>query len=51
MKCSKNNTFNYRQEEAWQKMRTVVNPIMMQPKAMKLYIPQVEAISNEFLTM
>uniref|UniRef100_A0A182ISW4 Uncharacterized protein n=1 Tax=Anopheles atroparvus TaxID=41427 RepID=A0A182ISW4_ANOAO len=30
------------QGESWQKMRTIVNPVMMQPKTIKLYIDQVD---------
>ncbi|XP_053673839.1 cytochrome P450 CYP12A2-like [Anopheles nili] len=37
------------QGEDWQKMRTIVNPIMMQPKIIKLYIDKVDAIAQEFM--
>jgi hypothetical protein len=35
--------------EKWQKFRTVVNPILMKPKSSKLYIPQINEISHEFV--
>ncbi|XP_052870893.1 cytochrome P450 CYP12A2-like [Anopheles cruzii] len=37
------------QGESWQKMRTIVNPVMMQPKTIKLYIDQVDEVAREFL--
>ncbi|XP_052899594.1 probable cytochrome P450 12a5, mitochondrial [Anopheles moucheti] len=37
--------------EKWQNVRTVVNPVMMQPKTIKLYIDQVDEIAREFMTL
>lgn len=42
---------NHRQGEAWWKMRSVVNPVMMKPATVKLYVPQVDEIAKEFLDM
>jgi len=41
----------HRHEEGWHKIRSIVNPIMMQPNTIKLYIPQVEAIVDDFIKM
>lgn len=32
-------------------MRSVVNPVMMKPVTVKLYVPQVDEIAKEFLDM
>lgn len=32
-------------------MRTVVNPVMLQPRIAKLYIPRIDEISAEFVDM
>jgi len=45
-----NACFN-RHGEGWQKIRTIVNPIMMQSNTVKLYIPQVEEITDDFIKM
>ncbi|XP_035915937.1 cytochrome P450 CYP12A2-like [Anopheles stephensi] len=37
------------QGEDWHKMRTIVNPIMMQPKIIKLYVSKVDAVAQEFM--
>ncbi|XP_049534811.1 probable cytochrome P450 12a5, mitochondrial isoform X1 [Anopheles darlingi] len=37
------------QGESWQKMRTIVNPVMMQPKTMRLYVDKVDEVAREFL--
>ncbi|KFB35469.1 cytochrome P450 CYP12F2 [Anopheles sinensis] len=37
--------------EKWQKMRTIVNPVMMQPKTIKLYVDQVDEVAREFMTI
>lgn len=37
------------QGESWAAMRFKVNPVMLQPKTVKTYIPQVDAISKEFV--
>lgn len=33
----------------WQDTRTKVNPVMMQPKTVKSYLPAVQAIADEFV--
>lgn len=35
--------------EAWGKLRSKVNPVMLQPKSVKSYIPQVDEIAREFV--
>lgn len=37
--------------EKWQKVRTIVNPVMMQPKTIKLYVDEVDKIAREFMTI
>ncbi|KAG5675034.1 hypothetical protein PVAND_004973 [Polypedilum vanderplanki] len=37
------------QGEEWHKMRTITNPILMQPKIIKLYCKQVDEIAKEFV--
>ncbi|ETN60582.1 cytochrome P450, family 12 [Anopheles darlingi] len=37
------------QGEKWQKMRTISNPVMMQPKTVGLYVEQVDAVAREFM--
>lgn len=32
-------------------MRTIVNPVMMKPATIKLYVPQVDAVSKDFIQM
>ena len=39
------------QDVKWHKMRTIANPILMQPKVVKLYTSQVDKISSEFVEM
>uniref|UniRef100_A0A182K8E3 Cytochrome P450 n=1 Tax=Anopheles christyi TaxID=43041 RepID=A0A182K8E3_9DIPT len=39
------------QGETWQKVRTIVNPVMMQPKIIRLYVDQVDAVAREFMTI
>lgn len=36
------------QGERWASLRTKVNPIMMQPKTIKLYVPAMDEIAREF---
>lgn len=36
-------------DERWHKTRTLVNPIMMKPQTIKLYVPQVDEIAKEFV--
>uniref|UniRef100_A0A182IJQ1 Uncharacterized protein n=1 Tax=Anopheles atroparvus TaxID=41427 RepID=A0A182IJQ1_ANOAO len=37
--------------EKWQKMRTIVNPVLMQPKTIKLYVDQVDEVAREFMSI
>ncbi|XP_052870668.1 cytochrome P450 CYP12A2-like [Anopheles cruzii] len=37
------------QGESWHNMRTIVNPIMLQPKIIKLYIDKVDEVAREFI--
>uniref|UniRef100_A0A182INU6 Uncharacterized protein n=1 Tax=Anopheles atroparvus TaxID=41427 RepID=A0A182INU6_ANOAO len=37
------------QGENWHNMRTIVNPIMLQPKIIKLYIDKVDEVAREFM--
>lgn len=37
--------------QAWATMRHKVNPVMLQPKTVKSYIPQVDEIATEFLAL
>ncbi|KAG5678463.1 hypothetical protein PVAND_008135 [Polypedilum vanderplanki] len=39
------------QGESWYKMRTIANPVLLQPKTIKQYIPQVDDVSKEFIKM
>uniref|UniRef100_A0A182QZP4 Uncharacterized protein n=1 Tax=Anopheles farauti TaxID=69004 RepID=A0A182QZP4_9DIPT len=39
------------QGEAWYKMRTIANPIMMQPKTVRVYVGDVDEIAREFTTI
>lgn len=39
------------QGEVWQKFRSTVNPIMMKPQTVKLYVPHIDEIAQEFVTM
>uniref|UniRef100_A0A182MJR4 Cytochrome P450 n=1 Tax=Anopheles culicifacies TaxID=139723 RepID=A0A182MJR4_9DIPT len=39
------------QGEEWQQVRTMVNPVMMQPKIIQLYVDQVDAIAREFMSI
>lgn len=39
------------QGQAWAVMRHKVNPVMLQPKTVKSYIPQVDEIASEFLAL
>ncbi|XP_058453019.1 probable cytochrome P450 12a4, mitochondrial [Malaya genurostris] len=35
--------------EPWQSFRTTVNPVMMQPKTIKLYVSKVDEVAREFM--
>ncbi|XP_053692836.1 cytochrome P450 CYP12A2-like [Sabethes cyaneus] len=37
------------QGEAWHKFRTIVNPVMMQPKIVKQYVDKVDDVAREFM--
>uniref|UniRef100_A0A182Q9W0 Cytochrome P450 n=1 Tax=Anopheles farauti TaxID=69004 RepID=A0A182Q9W0_9DIPT len=37
--------------EKWQNVRTIVNPVMMQPKTISLYVDEVDKIAREFITI
>ncbi|KAL1397369.1 hypothetical protein pipiens_009812 [Culex pipiens pipiens] len=37
------------QGENWQKFRTIVNPVMMQPKTIRLYVDKLDEIAREFM--
>lgn len=39
------------QGQSWATLRHKVNPVMLQPKTVKSYIPQVDEIAREFLQM
>lgn len=43
------NNINFSQGEAWKDTRTKVNPVMMQPKNVKSYVPVVHKIADEFV--
>lgn len=40
-----------RQGESWQKLRTIANPVMLQPKIVRLYVRPVDEIAQEFIEM
>lgn len=37
------------QGESWQTMRTAVNPVMLQPKTVKMYVPHVDEVVMDFI--
>nr|XP_019551561.3 cytochrome P450 CYP12A2-like isoform X1 [Aedes albopictus] len=37
------------QGENWQTFRTAVNPVMLQPKIVKLYVDKLDAVAQEFM--
>lgn len=37
------------QGENWAKLRTAVNPIMMKPKVVKAYIPDIDIVAKDFI--
>uniref|UniRef100_A0A182TFB9 Cytochrome P450 n=1 Tax=Anopheles melas TaxID=34690 RepID=A0A182TFB9_9DIPT len=39
------------QGEDWHKMRTIVNPIMMQPKVIRQYVDKVDTVAREFMAI
>lgn len=38
-------------DESWYKTRTLVNPIMLKPQTIKLYVPQVDEIAKDFVQL
>ncbi|PSN49513.1 putative cytochrome P450 301a1 [Blattella germanica] len=38
------------QGEEWQSFRTKVNPIMMQPRATKIYVEPIDSVAEDFIT-
>lgn len=39
------------QDDAWRKLRTKLNPIMMRPTVIKSYIPALDAVATDFLEL
>lgn len=39
------------QGHAWASLRSKVNPVMLQPKIVKSYIPQVDAVARDFVEL
>lgn len=39
------------QGQTWSSMRSKANPVMMQPKTVKIYIPQVDEVAREFVEL
>lgn len=39
------------QGKPWHDMRTIANPIMMQPKTIKLYCDQVDEVAKDFVQL
>ncbi|XP_055588799.1 uncharacterized protein LOC129741117 [Uranotaenia lowii] len=37
------------QGEKWQHFRTIVNPVMLQPKTIKLYVDKVDEVAQDFM--
>lgn len=37
------------QGEEWQRMRTIVNPVMMQPKTIRLYVDKLDEVARDFM--
>jgi len=37
--------------EKWSNMRTIANPILMQPKTTKRYLTQIDDIAKEFVEL
>jgi len=42
-------TISFSQGETWQKFRSKVNQIMMQPKSTKLYVGPIDSVASDFL--
>lgn len=39
------------QGENWHHFRTIVNPVMLQPKTVRLYVDKLDEVSREFMGM
>lgn len=39
----------FSQGESWSSLRSIANPVMMQPKTVKLYVPIIDEIAREFV--
>lgn len=39
----------HRQGEAWHRFRTIVNPVLLQPKIVQLYVDKVDEVTREFM--
>lgn len=39
------------QGENWQKFRSIVNPVLLQPKTVRSYVGKLDEISREFMNM
>lgn len=37
--------------ESWHKFRSLVNPVVVKPQTVKLYVPQVDAIAKDFIEL
>lgn len=39
------------QGESWQKFRTIVNPVLLQPKTVRLYVDKLDEVTREFMNI
>nr|XP_019551560.2 LOW QUALITY PROTEIN: cytochrome P450 CYP12A2-like [Aedes albopictus] len=39
------------QGESWQKFRTIVNPVLLQPKTVRLYVDKLDEVTREFMAI
>lgn len=42
-------TFIKREGKKWAEFRSAVNPVMVQPRRAKLYIPTIDEVADNFL--
>lgn len=42
---------HFRNGETWQKYRTIINPVMMQPKTVALYVPKIDQVAQDFIQL
>ena len=40
---------NFRNGDFWYQTRTIANPVLMQPKTVRLYVTKIEEIADEFI--